>query len=139
MTSSNKSDSPTKIALGVFSISLAVKDIYASKDFYEKLDFYPIGGNIEQKWLIVQNDTTTIGLFQRMFDKNLLTFNPGWNHKVEELEEFQDIRKIQEMLEQRGISVSGTKIDPSTTGPASLTIVDPDGNTILLDQHVGKK
>jgi lactoylglutathione lyase len=138
MTSSNEKDSPTKMPLGAFSISLSVKDIYASKEFYEKLDFCPIGGNIEQKWLILQNDTTTIGLFQGMFDNNLLTFNPGWSHKVEELEEFQDIRDIQETLEQRGI-LPGTKIDPSTTGPASFTLVDPDGNTILMDQHVGRK
>ena len=138
MTSIIEKDRPTRMPLGAFSISLAVKDIHASKEFYEKLDFVSIGGKIEQKWLILQNDTTTIGLFEGMFEKNLLTFNPGWNHKVEELAEFQDIRDIQATLEQRGI-LPATKIDPSTTGPASFTIVDPDGNTILMDQHVGKK
>ncbi len=126
-----------KMQFGNFSVSLTVKDIKASQEFYEKLDFVPIGGNISQKWLIMQNGTTTIGLFQGMFEKNLLTFNPGWNHKSETLPEFQDVRELQAMLKERGI-VPATEADPATTGPASFVIVDPDGNPILVDQHVPK-
>lgn len=126
-----------KMQFGNFSVSLTVKDIKASQEFYEKLDFVPIGGNISQKWLIMQNGTTTIGLFQGMFEKNLLTFNPGWNHKSETLPEFQDVRELQATLKKRGI-VPATEADPATTGPASFVIVDPDGNPILVDQHVPK-
>lgn len=123
--------------LGNFSVSLAVKDINASQAFYEKLDFKPIGGNVRQKWLIMQNGTTTIGLFQGMFEKNLMTFNPGWNHKSETLPEFQDVRELQTLLKERGIAFA-TEADANTDGPASFVITDPDGNPILVDQHVAK-
>ena len=121
--------------LGNFSISLAVKDINKSKAFYEKLGFKEVGGKIEQNWIILQNERCTIGLFQGMFPNNIMTFNPGWNHKKETLKDFMDVRKIQEQLEKSGIKLT-TKADPATTGPASLVIADPDGNTILIDQHV---
>jgi lactoylglutathione lyase len=127
----------SKMQFGNFSVSLTVKDIKASQEFYEKLDFVPIGGNVSQNWLIMQNGTTTIGLFQGMFEKNLLTFNPGWNHKSETLSEFQDVRELQATLKKRGI-VPATEADPATTGPASFVIVDPDGNPMLVDQHVSK-
>jgi catechol 2,3-dioxygenase-like lactoylglutathione lyase family enzyme len=121
--------------LGVFSVSLAVKDIAASKAFYEKLGFVPVGGNQEHNWLVLQNDTTTIGLFQGMFEGNILTFNPGWNRKKEPLESFQDVREIQARLKDSGLTLT-TEADESTSGPASFTLVDPDGNAILFDQHV---
>ena len=121
--------------LGNFSISLAVKDIKKSKAFYEKLGFKEVGGKIEQNWLILQNERSTIGLFQGMFPSNIMTFNPGWNHKKETLKDFMDVRKIQEQLEKSGIKIT-TRADPTTTGPASLVLVDPDGNSILIDQHV---
>jgi lactoylglutathione lyase len=126
-----------KMQFGNFSVSLTVKDIKASQEFYEKLDFVQIGGNVSQNWLIMQNGTTTIGLFHGMFEKNLLTFNPGWNHKSETLPEFQDVRDLQAKLKERGI-VPATEADPATTGPANFVIVDPDGNPILVDQHVPK-
>jgi len=121
--------------LGNFSISLAVEDLAASRAFYEKLGFEPIAGDAAQNWLILQNGTSTIGLFQGMFEKNILTFNPGWNHRMERLEEFDDVRVLQRELEARGLELT-TRADESTTGPASLTLVDPDGNTVLIDQHV---
>jgi len=121
--------------LGAFSVSLAVKDIQKSREFYEKLGFTAVGGNQKQNWLIMRNDTTTIGLFQGMFDRNLLTFNPGWDAACNTLESFQDVREIQKVLKDRGLTLT-TEADASTTGPASLTLVDPDGNPILLDQHV---
>ncbi len=121
--------------LGVFSVSLAVKDINASKAFYEKLDFKEVGGKLEQNWLILQNGTTTIGLFQGMFEKNILTFNPGWTIDKETLEDFQDVRELQSLLKQRGLTLS-TEADESSKGPASFVLVDPDGNPILVDQHV---
>jgi catechol 2,3-dioxygenase-like lactoylglutathione lyase family enzyme len=121
--------------LGTFSISLTVKDIAASRAFYEKLDFRAIGGDMAQNWLILQNGTCTIGLFQGMFDKNILTFNPGWDHACNKLATFDDVRAIQRTLKSRGVSLS-TGADDSTTGPASLTLSDPDGNLILVDQHV---
>jgi catechol 2,3-dioxygenase-like lactoylglutathione lyase family enzyme len=125
------------IQLGNFSVSLAVKDLQASKTFYEKLDFKPIGGNATQNWLIMQNGTTTIGLFEGMFEKNILTFNPGWNHKSETLPEFQDVRELQAILKARGIELS-TEADATSSDPASFVITDPDGNPILVDQHVPK-
>jgi len=137
-TSLSQSAKPAQneaMRLGVFSISLAVKDIKASKAFYEKLDFKEVGGKLEQNWLILQNGTTTIGLFQGMFEKNILTFNPGWTTDQETLEEFQDVRELQRMLKQRGLTLS-TEADESSKGPASFTLVDPDGNPILVDQHV---
>ncbi len=121
--------------LGNFSVSLAVKDINASHAFYEKLGFKVVGGVAEQKWLILQNGTTTVGLFQGMFERNMLTFNPGWTHKQETVENFQDVRDIQAVLEERGVELT-TRADATTDGPASLTLIDPDGNPILLDQHV---
>jgi catechol 2,3-dioxygenase-like lactoylglutathione lyase family enzyme len=121
--------------LGNFSISLAVKDINKSRAFYEKLGFEVIGGQVEQNWLILQNETTTVGLFQGMFEENLMTFNPGWDHKQQTPEDFLDVREIQKQLEKSGVAIK-TKADPDSTGPASLVIADPDGNTILFDQHV---
>ena len=125
----------SSLPLGAFSISLAVADIGASRDFYVKLGFEAIGGDIEQNWLILRNATTVIGLFQGMFDKNCLTFNPGWTSQQETPDDFVDIREIQKTLLERGLELT-TRADESTTGPASLTLVDPDGNPVLLDQHV---
>jgi catechol 2,3-dioxygenase-like lactoylglutathione lyase family enzyme len=124
--------SPVK--LGNFSLSLAVKDLAASRGFYEKLGFHAIGGD-GKRWLILQNDQSTLGLFQGMFDKNLLTYNPGWNRESKTLPEFDDVREIQRRLEAAGIKLD-TRADETTTGPASLTLTDPDGNIILIDQHV---
>jgi catechol 2,3-dioxygenase-like lactoylglutathione lyase family enzyme len=120
--------------LGNFSVSLAVKDIAASRAFYEKLGFRVMGGDQAQNWLILQNDTATIGLFQGMFEKNLLTFNPGWDREAKTLADYEDVREIQRELKRRGL-VPATAADESTTGPASMVIVDPDGNPILIDQH----
>ena len=120
--------------LGAFSISLAVKDIAASKAFYEKLGFEATGGNIEQNWLILKNGTHVIGLFQGMFDKNILTFNPGWNNNAEEVNPFTDVREIQRALQAQGVEL-GEQADESGSGPAHITMTDPDGNQILIDQH----
>lgn len=121
--------------LGAFSISLAVKDIKASKKFYEKLGFEKFGGDIEKNYLIMKNGATLIGLFQGMFEKNILTFNPGWNQDGEDLDSFTDVRELQKKLKEKGIEFD-TEADESTEGPASFVIVDPDGNPILVDQHV---
>lgn len=121
--------------LGNFSISLAVKDLAASRAFYEKLGFRSVGGDAKQNWLILQNDTTTIGLFQGMFDRNMLTFNPGWNHRCETLGDFDDVRDLQRKVVERGITPT-VKADEATTGPASFVLTDPDGNPVLFDQHV---
>ena len=121
--------------LGAFSVSLAVKDIEASKYFYEKLGFSVFGGDQSQNWLIMKNAENTIGLFQGMFENNILTFNPGWDSNAEEIDGFMDVRKIQEKLRNEGISLI-SETDESASGPASLMIADPDGNTILIDQHV---
>ena len=121
--------------LGTFSISLAVKDIQASKTFYEKLGFTVFGGEITQNWLIMQNGNLTIGLFQGMFEKNILTFNPGWDSSANTLETFTDIRELQHQLKEKGLELS-SEADENSTGPASFTLVDPDGNPILFDQHV---
>jgi catechol 2,3-dioxygenase-like lactoylglutathione lyase family enzyme len=121
--------------LGAFSISLAVKDIEASKLFYEKLGFNVVAGDQLQNWLIMKNDDTTIGLFQGMFDKNILTFNPGWNNNAEQLRTFTDIRELQRQLQARGITMI-SEANENSTGPASFMIADPDGNTILIDQHI---
>ncbi|MGB0951620.1 MAG: VOC family protein [Planctomycetota bacterium] len=123
------------MSLGNFSVSLAVEDIKASRAFYEKLDFVEVGGDMEQNWLILQNGTTTIGLFQGMFQENIMTFNPGWDKDTNTLEGFDDVRSIQAKLKARGIKPV-MAADESTDGPASFVIVDPDGNTILVDQHV---
>ena len=122
--------------LGHFSISLTVKDIAASRAFYEKLGFRVTGGEQEQGWLILQNDDkSTIGLFHGMFERNILTFNPGWDANAKRLEEFTDVREIQRHLKEQGL-VPITEADDSTAGPASLTLEDPDGNPVLIDQHV---
>jgi catechol 2,3-dioxygenase-like lactoylglutathione lyase family enzyme len=120
--------------LGAFSVSLAVKDIAISRTFYENLGFVVTGGNQEQNWLILKNGTTIIGLFQGMFEENILTFNPGWNSAAQELEAFVDVRELQGNLEASDIEFK-SKADPESKGPASFVIVDPDGNTILFDQH----
>lgn len=124
-----------KVELGNFSVSLTVKDIRASRTFYEKLGFKRVHGEIEKRWIILQNGTTTIGLFQGMFPKNTLTFNPGWNHKMQASAAFTDVRVLQAQLEKAGLAFQ-MRADPATTGPASFMIVDPDGNPILVDQHV---
>ncbi len=121
--------------LGAFSVSLAVKDIEASKLFYEKLGFAVFAGDQLQNWLIMKNGDHVIGLFQGMFEKNILTFNPGWNADAQPLKEFTDIRELQRQLKDRGIKFI-SEADETATGPASFMIVDPDGNTILFDQHV---
>ncbi|MCP5067240.1 MAG: VOC family protein [bacterium] len=123
--------------LGNFSVSLAVKDLAISQAFYEKLGFKPFGGEASQGWLIMQNATSTIGLFQGMFENNLMTFNPGWTRSCETLEVFDDVREIQRALGAAGIELQ-TRADESTDGPASLVLVDPDGNAIFVDQHVPK-
>lgn len=120
--------------LGVFSISLNVKDIHASKDFYEKIGFDMFDGDIDQNWLIMKNGTTFIGLFQGMIDKNMLTFNPGWDGNAQELDAFTDIRKIQQNLKAKGINFTN-EADETTKGPASFIVEDPDGNPLLFDQH----
>ena len=121
--------------LGAFSVSLSVKDIHKSKAFYEDLGFQVFGGEITQNWLIMKNDSCVIGLFQGMFEKNILTFNPGWSQNAENLNSFTDIRELQKQLKAKGMSML-TEADESTDGPASFTIEDPDGNPILVDQHV---
>lgn len=121
--------------LGAFSVSLAVKDIHASKAFYEKLGFAEFGGDIEQNWLIMKNSSCVIGLFQGMFEQNILTFNPGWDQDAQPLESFTDIRDLQRQLMAKGIEF-GSEADQDSTGPASFSLIDPDGNQILFDQHV---
>lgn len=121
--------------LGNFSVSLAVKDIAASRAFYEKLGFRVVGGDQSRNWLILQNETSTIGLFQGMFDRNTLTFNPGWDRSGNTLSDFDDVREIQRRFKAEGLSLAA-EADESGTGPASLMLFDPDGNPILIDQHV---
>ena len=123
------------IQLGNFSVSLVVKDIAKSREFYEKLGFRVWGGDQAKRWLIMQNDTATIGLFQSALTKNGLTFNPGWDRSGKPLAAFDDVREIQKTLISRGIDLA-TKADEASTGPASLTLTDPDGNPIAIDQHV---
>jgi len=123
--------------LGNFSVSLAVKDIATSRAFYEQLGFQVIGGDQANNWLILQNETSTIGLFQGMFDKNIMTFNPGWDRSGNPLVDFDDVRDIQKQLKNRGLALT-SEADETTTGPASLMLLDPDGNPILIDQHVAK-
>ncbi|NEU30652.1 VOC family protein [bacterium LRH843] len=120
--------------LGAFTVSLTVKDINKSKSFYEKLGFQVFGGDITQYWLIMKNENCIIGLFQGMFERNILTFNPGWNESAENLDSFTDIREIQKQLKEKGIKIL-TEADETSEGPASFTIEDPDGNPILFDQH----
>ncbi|MBT3225979.1 MAG: VOC family protein [Deltaproteobacteria bacterium] len=121
--------------LGAFSISLNVKDIEVSKSFYEKLGFQVFGGDMAQNWLILRNGDHTIGLFQGMFEKNMLTFNPGWDKNGNTLDAFTDVRSLQREIKARGIKLEA-EADESRTGPASFIVIDPDGNPILMDQHV---
>ena len=121
--------------LGAFSVSLVVKDLAASRAFYEKLGFAVAGGVAEQNWLVMRNaDAITIGLFKGMFERNMLTFNPGWGPQATPLKDFEDIRNIQHRLEAEGLRLEG-RADPKTSGPASFMLTDPDGNPILIDQH----
>lgn len=119
--------------LGNFSISLAVKDLAASRAFYEKLGLKPIGGD-GKSWLILQNETSTIGLFQGMFDRNSLTFNPGWDRNCRTLPAYQDVRELQRTLKSRGLTPA-MAVDENGTGPGFFTLIDPDGNPVLIDQH----
>ena len=121
--------------LGAFSISLAVKNIEASKVFYENFGFEVVGGDPSQNWLILRNSGHTIGLFQGMFESNILTFNPGWNDEAQPLDSFTDVRELQRQLKAKGVLLV-SEADEETKGPASFVAVDPDGNTILVDQHV---
>lgn len=121
--------------LGAFSVSLNVKDIQASKEFYENLGFTVFAGDIQKHYLIMKNDDVLIGLFQGMFEKTMLTFNPGWDQSAGTLEKFDDVRAIQHQLKGKGMTLT-TEADETTTGPASFMVIDPDGNTLLFDQHV---
>jgi len=121
--------------LGAFSISLSVRDIHVSRQFYETLGFHVFGGAIEQNYLIMKNEQSLIGLFQGMFEGNILTFNPGWDQDAQLLDQFDDIRVIQRELKSKNIQMT-TEADESGSGPASLIVTDPDGNVILIDQHV---
>ena len=121
--------------LGAFSVSLAVKDLAKSKEFYSKLGFEAVFGEPEQNWLILRNGDVTIGLFQGMFEGNILTFNPGWDKDAQSLDSFTDVRDLQKELKSNGVELIA-EADPDTSGPASFMVRDPDGNTILIDQHV---
>ncbi|WPR70718.1 VOC family protein [Flavobacterium sp. NG2] len=120
--------------LGAFSMSLNVKDLKVSKEFYEKLGFQVFAGSMEHQYLIMKNDNALIGLFQGMFEGNILTFSPGWDENAKNLDNFDDIRKIQQQLKNSGLTLT-TEADEKSEGPASLMLTDPDGNVILLDQH----
>ena len=121
--------------LGAFSVSLAVKDIATSKAFYEKLGFKVFGGDASHNWLIMKNEDHVIGLFHGMFERNMLTFNPGWDRSASTLPEFTDVRELQRQLKKLAVQFA-TEADETTTGPASFMVIDPDGNPILVDQHV---
>ncbi|WP_298925174.1 VOC family protein [uncultured Allomuricauda sp.] len=121
--------------LGAFSISLAVKDLQVSKTFYEKMGFTVFAGEMERNYLIMKNGNSLVGLFQGMFENNILTFNPGWDENAQTLEAFDDVRTIQKNLKKNGVALT-SEADETTTGPASFIVMDPDGNTILIDQHV---
>jgi lactoylglutathione lyase len=123
------------VELGAFSVSLAVKDIEKSKAFYEKLGFTVFGGDLSQNWLILKNGDHCIGLFQGMFEGNLLTFNPGWDKDAQVLDAFTDIRELHQALKAQGVEMADESVN-SDLGPASFTLIDPDGNAILIDQHV---
>lgn len=123
--------------LGNFSVSLAVKDIAASREFYEKLGFTMVSGDQSKNWIVLQNENTKIGLYQGMFPRNMLTFNPGWDSSKNTLPDFEDVRDLQKTLQARGLTPNPAA-DESTTGPAYLMLTDPDGNPILIDQHVDK-
>ena len=119
---------------GNFSVSLAVKDLAKSKAFYEAIGFKTFGGNQEHGWLIMKSDFAVIGLFQGMFEENILTFNPGWDNAAQNLEQFTDVREIQRQLQDKGMEIQ-TTADPDSTGPAHIILKDPDGNVIMFDQH----
>lgn len=121
--------------LGAFSVSLSVKDIHASKKFYETLGFAVFAGDIERNYLIMKNGNALVGLFQGMFEKNILTFNPGWDESANKLDSFKDVREIQQHLKDNNIKLE-QEADSSTSGPASVVLIDPDGNPVLIDQHV---
>ena len=121
--------------LGAFSVSLAVKDLAASREFYEKLGFEAFGGDASQNWLILKNGGCIIGLFQGIFERNMLTFNPGWDSNAERLENFTDVRELQRQLKQQGVQLS-SEADEGGSGPGSFIAIDPDGNPVLVDQHV---
>jgi catechol 2,3-dioxygenase-like lactoylglutathione lyase family enzyme len=121
--------------LGAFSVSLTVRDLEASQAFYEKLGFRPFAGDPAANWLILKNGPTVLGLFQGMFERNILTFNPGWDPEAQPLEAFTDVRELQRRLRAQGVAFE-TEADETTTGPASFVVVDPDGNPVLVDQHV---
>ena len=121
--------------LGAFSVSLVVKDIEVSRSFYEKLGFTPMGGDQSAGWLILKNGSTVIGLFQGMFEKNILTFNPGWDQSASPLASFTDVRQVQKSLDAQGVEIT-TRADPDSSGPAHILLADPDGNVVMLDQHV---
>jgi catechol 2,3-dioxygenase-like lactoylglutathione lyase family enzyme len=123
------------MTLGAFSISLAVKDLAASRAFYEKFGFTVFAGEASQNWLILKNGDHVIGLFQGMFEKNILTFNPGWDNNAQQLGTFTDVRELQRQLKALGVQLM-SEADERTTGPASFVVIDPDGNPILVDQHV---
>ncbi len=125
---------PGDVRLGAFSVSLSVDDLAASETFYRALGFTQVGGAPAENWLIMRNGSTTIGLFQGMFDGNVLTFNPGWDQDGRAVSDYTDIRRLQQILQERGLSLD-TQVADGTSGPASLTLRDPDGNMILLDQH----
>ena len=126
---------PNDIELGAFSVSLAVKDLAASRAFYEKLGFEQAGGDPAQNWIVLHNGNATIGLFQGMFEDNILTFNPGWSADKQPLDDFQDVRDIQATLKQQGLTLI-QEADPDSDGVAHIVLTDPDGNVIMLDQHV---
>ena len=121
--------------LGAFSVSLSVKDLAASREFYEKLGFRPVGGDPDQNWQILRNGNVTIGLFHGMFEGNILTFNPGWDSQAHPVDDFTDVRELQRRLKAQGLEMTA-EADESGTGPASFVVLDPDGNAILVDQHV---
>lgn len=130
----NTTQNDSAMKLGAFSMSLSVKDLKASKEFYEKLGFTSFGGAMPQNYLIMKNGNALIGLFQGMFQGNIITFNPGWDEDAKNMHDFDDVREIQKQLKSHGVSLI-SEADESTTGPASLMVKDPDGNLILLDQH----
>ncbi len=121
--------------LGAFSVSLSVKDLAASREFYEKLGFQPVGGDPDQNWQILRNGNVTIGLFHGMFEGNILTFNPGWDSQARPVDDFTDVRELQRQLKVQGLEMTA-EADESGSGPASFVVVDPDGNAILVDQHL---
>ena len=140
LTSGNKEEQSKKVEvtdnpkLGAFSVSLSVRDLKASKEFYEKMGFSILGGSMEKNYLIMKNERALIGLFQGMFQGNILTFNPGWDENGQNVKKFDDIRVIQMQLKQSGLTLT-SEAEEGSTGPASLTLTDPDGNIILIDQH----